>query len=117
MKVTLVLDRAFGAASHPVVAPAFWLIASPENRALADRLHREQPCDPNSAVFSGDAYSSAGEAAIAMFPTVVEHHPEWTEIEFIGAGLDAEVRKAFADEGVGLTPTATGFVATASTRT
>jgi hypothetical protein len=116
MKVTVVLDRGFGAASHPVVAPAFWLIASPENRALAGRLHREQSCDPNSAVFSG-GYASAGEAAIAIFPTVVEHHPEWTEMEFIGARLDAEVSKAFAEEGVGLTPTARGFVASAPTRT
>jgi hypothetical protein len=111
VKVTVVLDPAYGGGRHPPLGPAFWLIESPENRALAERLWSAPGSDPNSAVFQGDRYSSTADAAITIFSNVGEHHPCWTEIEFIGAALDANIRAAFAGEEVDLSPTPLGFTA------
>lgn len=110
MRVTVVLDPAYGArADHPL-EPAFGLVESPENRKLAERLWSEGRCEPNSAVFKADGYASIGDAAVSTFFNVEEHHPSWTEIEFIGATLDEAVRRDLAAEGVDVIPTEAGFL-------
>jgi hypothetical protein len=76
MKVTVVLDRAYGGESHPELGPAFWLIESPQNREFAERRWQSGACDPNSAVFSGDGHRSPEAAAIAIFASVIGHHPD-----------------------------------------
>ena len=110
MRVTVVLDRAYGGrADHPL-EPAFWLVESPENRKLAEQLWSEGTCDPNSAVFKADGYASVGDAAVSTFFNVAEHHPSWTEIEFIGAPLDEAVRGERAAEGAEVVATTAGFL-------
>lgn len=111
MRITVVLDKAFGAAEQPNVGDAFWLIGSSANQALADRLRNEGWVEPNSAIFDGDRYESRAAAAVATFYNVLDHHPSWTEIEFIGVPLSPDLAAELNDPDVGpLLSTADGFV-------
>lgn len=113
MRVTVILDRAYGARDHHPLGSAFWLIESPENRSLAERVWSAGNSDPNSAVFKGDGFASMDDAAISTFFNVVEHHPLWTEIEFIGVRLSASIREELVGDGsVLVMETEDGFLVT-----
>ena len=56
MRVMVILDRAYGARDHHPLGSAFWLIESPENRRLAERVWSALKSDPNSAILKGDGY-------------------------------------------------------------
>jgi hypothetical protein len=109
MKVALILDRQ---ASEQVVAgaDAYWLISSPENRQLAERLRKTDVFDLNSAVFDGDLYVNVEDAAVGVLHNIHEHHPEWTEIYVVGVEPSAAMRATLRDLGRVTKSTPYGFV-------
>ena len=110
MKVTVVLDKEFGAGKAPRVEDAFWLIESPANKAFADQLRQAPNCDPNSALFSVGDTVSVSDAAVSTFFNVIEHHPDWSEIEFVGISPDKALKTALTREGASFSETAKGFI-------
>jgi len=112
MKVTVILDPAYGLSNDEIPTPAYWIVDSSVNRALAGRMHRRSAANPNSAVFDGSLFMSLTDAALGIFPSVAEHHGCWTEMEFIGVGLNDQITASLAGEGVRLAPTQAGFIAT-----
>jgi hypothetical protein len=109
MKVALIFDRQSGEAAL-VGADAYWLIASPENRALAEGLRETDHFDPNSAVFEGGGYASMEDAVLGVLGNIDEHHPEWTEIEVTGVELSERLRAACCDSGRAAFGQRNGFV-------
>jgi hypothetical protein len=110
MRVLVVFDKSFGV-DPPVAIPAtFWLIDSVANRALAERLSQNEGHDPNSAVFNGDLFTSVAEAAVSTYLSVAEHHPAWTEMEFVGLALSKDLERVLEGEKVSLTKATHGFV-------
>jgi hypothetical protein len=112
VKVTIVLDPAFELKDLAVLGDAFWLVESPVNRALAERLWAAGRFDRNSAVFKASDVSRE-EAAINAYFDVIEHHPSATEIFFVGAELSHEIRAELT--GAELIPVDGGFVASRAT--
>ena len=110
MRVIVAFDRDFGAREQPDLGDAFWLIESPDNRALAQRCWAAGTTDPNSAVFQSHEVSPQDDDALERFEDVDLHHPNWTAITFVGIPLTKELRGHF--EGCGLTakPDPEGFV-------
>lgn len=84
MRVTIVIDERFG--EHGDIPPgeAFWLIESPANRTLAERLWAEGGRDPNSAVFKWTPQDDATETLLGILNSVKLHHPEMSEAVVIG---------------------------------
>lgn len=111
MKVALSLDRQ---TDEQVVAgaDAFWLIGSPENRKLAARLRQTDTFDPNSAVFDGDRYVGAEDAAVGVLGIIAEHHPQWTEVEVVGVELSPLLMMTLQGAGWAAETHSRGFVVT-----
>lgn len=109
MKVALILDQE---ADEDAVAgaQAYWLVASPSNRSLAKRLRETGAYDVNSAVFDGERYASLTDAVLGVLDNIDEHHPEWTEVEAVGAALNGALVAALAELGFRAASTRQGFV-------
>jgi hypothetical protein len=110
MRVTVVFDKDLGARAEPRVGDAFWLIESTSNRGLAERLWGNGAADPNSAVFKDGG--SPSDDAVSLLDTIDLHHPEWTEIEFVGAPLTESSRRSFVADGMSVVETEWGFLLT-----
>ena len=111
MKVALILDQE--ADEHLLAgANAYWLIASPANRALAMRLAATGAYDANSAVFDGTRYSGVEDAAVGILDNIDEHHPEWTGVEVAGVELTNALAALLVQNGRKATRLARGFVVT-----
>ena len=109
MKVALVLERE---ATEAAVAgaDAYWLVTSPENRKLAERLRATDDFDPNSAVFDGDRHTSMEDAVLCVLDNIDEHHPEWTEIAITGIDLGGALQAALRASGRTAIAKAHGFI-------
>jgi len=110
MKVTVVFDPDFGGRPANDLGEAFWLMQSPSNRKLAEKLWRQGGYDSNSAVFDGDA---SEDSVIQTLLNVTLHHPDWTVIDVCGAAWTDEISAAIPEvAGCSVTPTLAGFAIT-----
>jgi hypothetical protein len=71
-------------ADWPVPGDAFWLVDTPENRAIAQRLWKSGQFDPNSALFQPRDGTGDCTALLELFATIADHHPNWTEVRVPG---------------------------------
>jgi hypothetical protein len=109
MKVILVFDPRYGARDEPDLRGTFWLIESPENRALARRAWAAKDSDPNSAVFKPEAGVSLADQVLARFADIKLHHPHWTEIAVVAAPLTADIDQSLSSDGHRLVAQPWGF--------
>lgn len=100
MRVTIVLDPSFGEHGDIPGEGAFWLVESPANRRLAERLWAAGGYDPDSAVFKAAADSDQAKILIGLWPTILTHHPEMTEAVIPGFRPTAAFAEAIAPFGV-----------------
>ena len=84
MRVTIVLDPQFGTYGDIPAGEAFWLVESPTNRRLSERLRAEGGRDPNSAVFRMAADADPTETVLRLWTTLEDHHPTMTEAVIVG---------------------------------
>lgn len=84
MRVTIAFDEQFGEDGDIPASEAFWLIDSPANRALAERLGAAGDRDPNSAVFKTTSDEDPTQALLALLDTVELHHPDMSEAIVLG---------------------------------
>lgn len=92
MEVAIIFDPAFSGEAKRAV----WLIDTPANR---DWLQRQTGLDAGSAVFATERYGTMEAAVTQMIWNAQDHHPDWSAIEVIGAGLTNQIRTDLAGEG------------------
>jgi hypothetical protein len=109
MKVMLVFDPKYGAREEPDLGDAFWLVESPDNRALASKAWTAKTSDPNSAIFRPGRALSLQDQAFAKFEEIDLHHPDWTEVAVVAVPLTAELNRQFSSEGRRLVAVPSGF--------
>jgi hypothetical protein len=111
--VTIVLSELSGAAIAMIAALGpIWLRTSPGNRRVAENLCSlpDQPAG-QVTIFDPPPGSSAEEASLYILDTVVQHHPAWTSMEFIGADVSAAHLRELACYAEGsVQVTKSGFV-------
>ena len=89
-RVTLVLDPQFGEQAETQVGLGpLWVIKSPRNAAVIERLWTSQLSDLACAptIFDAVPDRSAEDSAAAFIGTVHDHHPDWEVFEVVGARL------------------------------
>lgn len=106
----IVFDPDLGKRNRPDLGDAFWLIESPHNRALAERVWATGSTDSNSAVFQAQAVASLDEEALSRFEDVDLHHPMWTEITFLGVPLTNDLRDQLEGYALAIIPADDAFV-------
>ena len=84
MRVTIVLDPSFGEHGDIPAEGAFWMVDSPANRSLAERLWAKGGYDPNSAVFKATSGADPAETLAGLWRTIQTHHPDMTEVVIPG---------------------------------
>lgn len=109
MKVMLVFDPKYGAREESDLGDAFWLIESPDNRALATKAWTTNASDPNSAVFKPEEGLSLSDQALAKFADIDLHHPGWTEVAFVAVPLTADFDQRISGGGFRLLTGPFGF--------
>lgn len=105
----MAFDPEYGAQEGPDLGDAFWLVASPANSALAQRAWRAGTTDPNSAIFRAGDLPPADEQITDRLDDVALHHPDWKEIEVIGAPLTRALGDRLITSGLEASATALGF--------
>ncbi|WP_420477769.1 hypothetical protein [Brevundimonas sp. FT23028] len=96
MRVTIALEEGFGDTGSIPTGEAFWLVSSPANRDLAERLWAEGGRDTNSAVFKRAEGWSDAEVLIGLWGTLLDHHPDLTEVMVPGYRPEAGFAEAVA---------------------
>jgi hypothetical protein len=111
MKVLISFDENYGGSDQADLGDAFWLVESAANRAAAENAWSQGSTDANSAVFRLDPDSSSDEQALNRFDDVELHHPDWTEMVFVGISLTQTLRREFSNRGLSISEANGGFVA------
>ena len=99
MKIILVFDYAYGANPQADLGDAFWLVASPANRALASAARQSGSTDSNSAVFDPPLGLPAAEDIVERVQDIELHHPEWSVVEVIGVEPTPQSLAAMSEAG------------------
>jgi hypothetical protein len=110
MKVTIVFDPDYGMRADVDVGDAFWLVESPQNRALAARLQASGAADPNSAVFREQDGPPQDDDVLDRLDDVDVHHPNWTTARFVGVRLSSELRCELLSRGLSVSAERDAFV-------
>jgi hypothetical protein len=124
--VYVVVDPYFGErlSSLPIGAPV-WIVSSPVNRPVAERLWKERPAPTHLAGITTYGYSadaSSEENLLNELSTIDLHHgpysanPPYSTIEVFGTPLSDKISVALTDYGFNqFSSTTDGFVATRKT--
>ena len=108
MKVMLVFDDAYADRPEHELGYAFWIIDSPANRALANRVREASSTDPNSAVFKGQL-PITNEDVYERVQDIDLHHPRWSEITVVGIEPTAELASGLQADGLSMVKRPDGF--------
>ena len=99
MKVMLVFDTAYGADPRAELGDAFWLVESPDNRALALKAWQSGSTDSNSAVFDLPPGPPMAADVVGRVQDIELHHTDWTEIAVVGVKPTPQLHAAMAEAG------------------
>lgn len=80
MRFTAIFDKAFGLDRTSVDGDAVWLIASPANSALANKLLELS----RKAFLFGDDQNPDNQMVLDVVEVISKQYPEWAEIDIIG---------------------------------
>jgi hypothetical protein len=80
MRFVAIFDKDFSLDHTSVDGDAVWLIESPANRALANKLSGLS----RKAILFGDNRNPDNQMVLDIVGAVSHQHPEWTEIDIIG---------------------------------
>lgn len=105
MKVVVVFDPSYGDHDDADLGDAFWLVQSPCNRALASRAWEAGTTNSNSAVFDPMPHATPDDEVLERIGDVDLHHPDWTEMAFVGAPLSPKLLRKLVDQGFEVEPT------------
>lgn len=110
MRGLVVFDPDYGKREDADLGDAFWLVESPDNRALATQAWQAGATDSNSAVFKPAPHLKLDDEALDRFRDADLHHPDWNEMTFAGVPLSSALRREFAERGLQVAQTETGFL-------
>jgi hypothetical protein len=100
MKVTLVLDSAFGEALA-LLDPPIWVCDSLRNRAVVERLWGRSGYRPMDVTVITKLDASPEATCVGILHTIDEHHSDCTELVVVGVDATPAVRASFASFGSG----------------
>jgi hypothetical protein len=107
------LDEDFGAeAAAAAAAGPIWLRASPNNKSAAAGLWSASGLsDDHVTTFDPPPGCSAEEASLYILDTVIQHHPTWTSMAFIGVPAFPALKRELASYAAGsVHATERGFI-------
>jgi hypothetical protein len=81
---------------------AFWLVETPENRLIAERIWASGVTDPGSALFRARSGASAADEMLRILANIEDHHPGWDEIWVPGGQLARECRTSLRSLGLSI---------------
>jgi hypothetical protein len=119
-KVYVVVEREFGEQLGKLPRGArIWIVNTPTNRAIAERLWKERPQEGHLAgitIFNDSKSSSAEDLLVAELGTIDLHHgsysadPPYTILEVLGAPLSDRIKSELSQYGFDeFHPNSTGF--------
>jgi hypothetical protein len=111
--VTLVVDPEYGERASARAKLPLWVIASPKNTPVIERLWASGERYGANAPATFDAVSgrSAEDSAIAFIDTVDMHHPDWPSFEIVGVRSTPKLVNALLEYASGsAVETQTGLV-------
>lgn len=99
--MTIILGEISGAeAATAATSGPIWLRASPGNRRVAEGLWSDSKLPIGCVTtFDPPPGCSAEEASFYILGTVIEHHPAWTSMRFIGAEASPTLAQELASYG------------------